>query len=134
MFEGITDRMLLGAALVVLPVALVVWFVIINRRQPQMFAGFRAFLKSKTAVERTIAHTMMTLLFAAICSTFAAGLQLLNVPVPAQFRYWPGFWMPIVASAIGSIAFVALFDVKAPKISEDWLDWKRDDETKGSPD
>ena len=87
----------------------------------------------QVAVERTIANTAMTFACTTLVFTFFAGLQLLGAPVPAYFRYSPWFWLPMVGSAVFSIVFVALFDAKGPTISEDRLDWKRDDETKESP-
>ena len=124
--------MLLGAALVVVPVVGFIFYAIVGRRQAPWIVSFNALMKSKSPLERTIANTAMTFACTTLVFTFFAGLQLLGAPVPAYFRYSPWFWLPMVGSAVFSIVFVALFDAKGPTISEDWLDWKREDETKES--
>ncbi len=125
--------MLLGAALVVLPVVGFIFYAIVGRRQSPWIVRFNALMKSKSPLERTIANTAMTFACTTLVFTFFAGLQLLGVPVPAYFRYSPWFWLPMVGSAVFSIVFVALFDAKGPSISEDWLDRiVRDDGTKES--
>ena len=130
--ESLSPRLLLGAALVVVPVVLFAWLVVAGRRRSAWLVNFNAFARSRSAFERHVGHTTITLALAILGSAFFAGLELLGVPVPSYFRYSSTFWMPLVISAIFSILFVGLFDVKTPTISEDWLDWKRDDETKES--
>ena len=86
-------------------------------------------MKSKSPLERTIGNTAMTFVCTTLVFTFFAGLSA-RCTRPLVLHYVTLFWMPMVGSAVFSICFIALFDVKGPTISEDWLDWKRDEETK----
>jgi hypothetical protein len=125
--------MLLGAALVVVPVVGFIFYAIVGRRQSPWIVSFNALMKSKSPLERTIANIAVTFMMTTLFFTFFAGLQLLGVPVPAPFRYSPWFWLPMVGSAVFTIAFGALFDAKGSSISEDWLDRIiQDDGTKES--